>query len=176
LFVIIAVSILCYVLIIGYGIAQGIGATIGAFLLLAAFKKNDNAARFVLAILAVLVLGPTFLSTQTAYQYASRHADEIIAAGCELMNRWPDKHYIKEAVFGNKNIPSVLRKLGTRSIFIDEERISIYVSGFPYITDREFIIYKNPKPTSLRGSVFIKRSGNKDGMCEITDRLWMTDY
>ena len=158
-----------------YGLAQGIAAAVGTFLLLAALK-NANPARAVLAACAVIVLGLTLLSTQSAYQYARRHADEIIAAGCELMNQWPEEHYINANDINNKNVPNVLCKLGARSIFVDEERVSIYVSGFPYLTDREFIVYKNPNTTTFRESVFIKRSSNKDEMCEITDRLWMTDY
>jgi hypothetical protein len=161
-------------MIISYGTAQGIGATTGVFLLLAAVRER-RITRTVLAVLAAFVLSITLLSTQSAYQYARRHADEIIAAGCELMNHWPEKHYIMEADISNENIPIVLRKIGARSIFIDEERVSIYVPGLPLLSDREFIIYKNPNPTSMRESVFIKSSGNKDGLCKITDRFWMTE-
>jgi hypothetical protein len=175
MFITITIAGICYSMVISYGLAQGIGATIGTFLLLGALKK-DNPARAVLAILAVIVLGPTLLSTQSAYQYARRNADEIIAAGCELMDKYPEKHYIEEADISNQNVPRVLRKLGARSIYIDDERVSIYVAGFPSLTNREFIIYKIPNPTSFRESVFIKRAGNKDGLCKITDKLWMTDY
>ncbi len=75
-------------------------------------------------------------------------------------------------------IPRVLYKLGARSILVDQERVSIYTPGLhiPGFPECEFIIYRVPNPTTMSDSVFINRSSNKDQMCKINDRLWMTDY
>jgi hypothetical protein len=175
LFIISIIAAIFYAMLIFYGFPQAIGATTGVIILLAAVKKV-NPARAIIAVLAVIVLGLTLLSTQTTYQYACRHADEIVAAGCELMDQQPAKQYIHEADIDDKQVPSVLRKLGVRSILVDEEYVSIYVPGNSVFTDREFIIYRIPNPSTWRDSVFIRRPTNKDEMYKINDRLWMTDY
>jgi hypothetical protein len=172
MFIIIVIAVVFYSMDIFCGLAQGIGATIGTFLLLAALKK-DNPTRAVLAVLAVIVLGPTLLSTQSAYQYARRHADEIVAAGCELMDQYPETHYIEKASLSDQHLPTAIRKLGVYSIKIDKESVSILVPGIPFIPgfpDREFHIFRNP--TTQSDPVWA-HYGKGAGTFVITDRLWM---
>ncbi len=146
LLTIITIAAICYSMIFAFGPAQGIGATIGTFLLLAALKKH-NKRHYACAILAVIVLGLTLLGTQSAYQYARWHADEIVAAGCELMDNCPIKDYYTYnqhpeidtagilALFGQEiqpsdpRVPNVLRKLGALRIWVDEERVAVYVGS-----------------------------------------------
>lgn len=85
LLVIIAVTVIGVWMVVAYGPWQGVGEAIGAMFLFAAVRQH-RPARGVLASLALIVLGLTALGTQTPYQYARRHADEIVAAGCELMD------------------------------------------------------------------------------------------
>jgi hypothetical protein len=176
-FMIIAIAAISYLMLIFYGCMQAVGATIGIFLLLAALK-NDYIARVILAVLALIVLCPTLLSTQSTYQYACKHADEIVSAGCEMMDQWPQDRVIDvnrtdQPLPGP--LPRVLRKLGVQSIFFERDFASLYVPGTLF-SDREFMIYRTPDPEKLRESVFIRRPTNKDMCCQINDRLWMTDY
>ena len=69
LVILVTVGAVCLGMVVAYGIAQGIGATIGGFLVLAAVL-NHGIARAIAAILAVILIGWTVLSTQSAYQYA----------------------------------------------------------------------------------------------------------
>jgi hypothetical protein len=171
----IAVAVIYYSMDVTYGLAQGIGATIGTLLLLGALK-NNNPARAVLAVLAVIVLGPTLLSTQSAYQYARRHTEEIVAAGCELMDKYPETQLIEKASLNRQQLPAAIRKLGAYSIKIDkeEESVSIYVPGAPFIPgnrDCEFHIFRNPATTS--NCVWVQSTGKGGGTSVITDKLWM---
>jgi hypothetical protein len=181
---------------LAFGPGQAVGSAIGMFLLLAAVRKR-NTARAVLAVLAAIVLGLTLLNTQSPYQYARRHADKIVAAGCELMDRCPRTEYYSYnlhpeidtsgilAIFGEEIQPddprvvSVLRKLGARRIWVDEERVAVYVgsnefdfSGFPR-PEIEFQIYRTPHTTTTSNPVW---GFHGKGATRITDRLWTNDY
>ena len=140
---------------------------IGIFLLLAALRQHDL-TRGIFAVFAMIVLGPTLLSTQSAYQYARRHADEIVAAGCELLDQChkiPVRHTVKP---DDARVPSVLRKLGANSIVVTEKRLSMYVPG---LTPAEFQIYR-AHPTQIY-TAWKWKKGKGSGQLPITDRLWM---
>jgi len=181
---------------LAYGAGQAIGALIGVFLTLAAVREQ-NIARVVLAVLAAIILGLTLLGTQSAYQYARWHADEIVAAGCELMNecqktgchthnRHPEIDTSgSSALFGQEiqptdpRVPEVLRKLGACRIWVDEERVAVYVginkfdiSCIPQ-PGIEFQIYRDAHPTTTDGPVWSDQG--KDAT-RITDRLWTNVY
>jgi hypothetical protein len=158
-----------------FGYAQGAGAVIGTVLLLAALRER-RMARTILAALAAIVLGLTLLSTQSAYQYARRNADEIVAAGCELLDEWPKTEFGREVDINDPRLPRVFHSLGVRRVRIDEECVFIYVPGRSGFSDREFVICRTADPAMVVDSVWIKRPSHKDSMVKITDRLWMTDY
>jgi hypothetical protein len=178
-----------------YGPGQAIGAVVGAFLLLAAMRER-YIVRALLVILAAVVLGLTLLGTQSAYQFARRHADEIVPAGCELMDQCPRTHYYTYnrhpeidtsgvlALFGQEiqpsdpRVPSVLRKLGAHRIWVDEERVAVYVGSKFDISQSphckiEFQIYRNPHLTKRSNPVW---GSHGKGATRITDRLWTNDY
>ncbi len=196
LFILIIAVVVCLSMATAYGPWQAIGAVMSIFLVLAAVRKH-RIARVVLAILAAMMLGLTLLGTQSAYQYARWHADEIVAAGCELMDRCPktDYHTYNRhpeidtsgvlALFGqeiqptDQRVPGTLRNLGARRIWIDEERVAVYVGpnkfDFSCIPQPgiEFQIYRIPHPTTTRNPVW----GDKGkGATRITDRLWTNIY
>jgi hypothetical protein len=158
-----------------FGFPQGVGAVIGTILLLAALRERSM-ARAILAVLAAIVLGPTLLSTQSAYQYARRNADAIVADGCELMDQWPKKDFDREIKIDDSRIPKVFHSLGVRQVWIADECVFIYVPRRYGFSDREFVICRTANPTTVGDSVWIKRPSNKDEMVKIDDRLWMTDY
>ena len=179
-----------------FGTWQAIGAVAGVFLLLSAVRERER-RRLLSAFFAVIVLGLTVLSTQSTYQYARRHADEIVAASRELMekvpktdfhpyNRHPDLD--KSGSFAlvgaeiqpsDPRVPSVLRKLGARRIWVDEERVAVFVgsneldlSQFPHI-EIEYQVFRTPHPDAACNPVW----GFKGkGTTKITDRLWTNDY
>ncbi len=177
-----------------YGPPQAIGAAIGTFLLLGAVRQHDT-PRAILGVLAAIMLGWTLWGTQTAYQYARRHPDEIVAAGCELADKCPksDYHtYNRHPEFGDAfallgqevdpddpRVPVVLRKLGAQRIWVDEERVAVYVGvnklDFSCIPqpDMEFQIYRSPRPTTVDNPVWAFRG---KGSTKFTDRLWTNVY
>ena len=177
----------------GYGAAQGIAGAIGIFLALAAVRERGM-VRVVLAILAAMVIGPTLLSTQSTYQYARWHAGEIVAAGSKLMeqcpatgfriyNPHPDNTSGTSDLFGKEvqpndpRVPPILRKLGARRIWVDKERVAVYVGrlAFSSVLPRpevEFQIFSRP---SQYTSSPVWGSHGK-GATRITDRLWTNDY
>jgi hypothetical protein len=112
---------------------------------------------------ALMILYPTLWSTQTPYQYARRHADEIVAAGCKLMDKLGDSRR-KELPVDDPRVPSSLRKLGMYRVCVDGEQVSVYSQGGP-----EFIIGRN----SI-GTIGPRFKGNAV-YYRITDRLWMID-
>ncbi len=80
---------------------------------------------------------------------------------------------------GDPRVPSVLRKLGASRIWVDKERVAVYVgsnelnfSEFPHV-EIEFQIYRIPHPDTTRNPVW--GFGGK-GATKITDRLWTNDY
>jgi len=85
------------------------------------------------------------LSTQSAYQYARRHADEIVAAGCQLAEYCREAH-VDEIPLDDPGVPRAFRELGVRRIQIREEHVHVYVPGLPGFADREFIIDRIPDP------------------------------
>jgi hypothetical protein len=144
-----------------YGPEKGIGAMIGAFLLLAAVLERRPSR----ALLALLVLGIVAWGTQSAYQYASRNADQIVAAGGELKNRLAKGGEIEP---GDPRVPEVLRNLGARRIWVDEQRVAVYVGD-----DVEFQIFRTPHPDTTCNPVWGVRG---KGATKITDRLWTNQY
>jgi hypothetical protein len=177
-----------------YGAWQAIGAVMGAFLLLAAVRQHDT-PRAMLGVLAAIMLGGTLWGTQTTYQYARRHADEVVAAGCELANKCPKSGYYTYnrdpefgdtfALFGQEvdpadpRVPAVLRKLGAQRIWVDKERVAVYVGvnklDFPFIPqpEMEFQICRFPHPGTVHNPVWA--FPGKDST-KFTDRLWTNVY
>jgi hypothetical protein len=182
LFILIAVVLISFSMTFAYGPPQAIGAVIGAFLLLAAWREQTE-WRVVLAVLAAMVFGLTLWGTQTPYQYAHRHADEIVAAGSELADQCshtyrgqPDldqsevlAHIGQEVAPGDPRVPSVLRTLGAKRIWVNDERVAIYVGG-----NQEFQIYREPHPNTVNAPIWASHIG-KSGSTKLTDRLWATD-
>jgi hypothetical protein len=157
---------------LAFGPSQGVGAFFGSLLLLAAIRSRDI-TRASFAVLAAIVLGPTLLSTQSAYQYACRHQAELVAAGREIMDQFRAPNAGQEIPPDNPHVPSVLRKLGAEKIWVDEDFVSVYVPGF--FADREFTICRLPNPPRASGHLWIKKPiGKSSGLCEINDFLWMT--
>ena len=174
-----------------FGVWQAIGAVAGFFLLLSAVREHGR-RRLLSTFFCVIVLGLTVLSTQSTYQYARRHADEIVAAGRELMEKVPATDFrpqpnksSTEALVGaeippsDPRVPSVLRKLGARRIWVDKERVAVYVgsnesdfSQFPHI-EIEYQVFRAPHPDTTCNPVWGFKG--KDAT-KITDRLWTNDY
>lgn len=162
-----------------YGAWQAVGAVIGALLALGA-AQHQQPRRAVLGLLAVLLLGWTFYGTQTAYQFARRHSGEIVAAGQELADRvgrhsgctpHPDStgemgHVINP---GDPRVPRILRDLGAKHIWLDDEQVAIDVGN-----DTEFQIYHEPHPM-FRSNTVWEAKHSKATSTKITDRLWMID-
>jgi hypothetical protein len=182
LLILITVTAVSLALGFAYGPGQAIGAAVGTFLLLAAMRER-RMPRGVLASLAAVVLGLTLWGTQSAFQYARRHADQIVAAGCRLADRCPrtDYHVYNPrhelgmfAFFGQEispsdpRVPEVLRKLGARRIWVDEERVAVYVSE-----NAEFQIHRKPRADGMPRPVWGFRW---KGATKIADRLWTNDY
>lgn len=136
--------------------------------------------------------GWTVLGTQSAYQYARWHADEIVRAGCDLMDRCPRTEYracyparIYTSLFGEEialndpRVPQVLRKLGARRIWVDGERVAVYVEtnefDFSCIPkpEIEFQIYRTPQPKTPHGPVW---GSHGKSHTKLTDRLWTNIY
>lgn len=182
LLIVMAVVATCTAMAFAYGPFQAVSAVIGFLLLVAAVRERDE-LRIVLGALAAIMLGMTVLSTRTAYQYARWHADEIVAAGCELADqcrRTDDNRYNlhpgsdpngKDALFGQRidpsdpRVPGVLRKLGAQRIWVDEERVAVYVGE-----GTEFQIYRATHPRRTSGPVWGFR-GKGSTNTPITDRL-----
>ncbi len=111
-----------------FGAWQAIGAMAAGFLLLSVVRERGR-RRFLSACFAAVMLGLTILGTQSSYQYARRHAEEIVTAGCELMDRVPEAEFHRYnpcpdadksgvlALFGaeiqptDPRVPDVLRNL-----------------------------------------------------------------
>lgn len=164
LLILIAVSAISLWMVVGYGVLQAVGAVVGTFLSLAAWRSHHT-ARAVLVVLAVLFLGLTLLSTQSAYQYARRHADEIVDEGCHLMDRSSEVQTIPS---DDPRVPGVLHSLGAQSIIVDSRRVAVYVPGF---RRAEFHIYR--VASSTIEPVWITTRGKDAGHLRIKDRLWM---
>jgi hypothetical protein len=164
LLILIAGSGICLWMVVGYGVVQGVGAVLGIILALAAMRTHGT-SRAVLAVCAAILLGLTLLSTQSAYQYARRHADEIVAEGCNLMDRSPGVQSISS---DDPRVPVVFRRLGAQSVIVNEDRVAVYVPG---LRRAEFHIYRVPSRTIE--PVWITTRGKGAGHLPITDRLWM---
>jgi hypothetical protein len=186
LFIFLTVGAICLTMAVAYGSWQATGAVVVAFLVLAGVRQRDS-ARDICAFLATIALVLTIWGTQTTYQYARWHSDKIVAAGCQLMDQCPktgyrpyDPHrgiYTSEAqaLVGQEiepsdpRVPDVLRKLGARRIWVDDERVAVYVGS-----ETEFQIYRLPHPDSTLDPVWGFRG--KAWPTKITDRLWTNDY
>jgi hypothetical protein len=167
-----SVAAICLWMVTAYGPGQGIGALVGSLLLLAALRQR-RVARAILATMAVIVLSPTLLSTQSAYQYARRHADAIVAAGRQLADQFQERDIAKDIPVDDPRVPSVLRSLGARRIHVDEGHVHVYVPGLIGFTDREFMIDTTPDGTAKGGFIWIERRGKGVYPCDINDRLVM---
>lgn len=172
-FIITVTTAICYLMSISFGAGHGFGAGIGTIILFSSLRQEKE-IRIILATAAAIILGITLLSTQTTYQYARRHANEIVNKGCELIDQCPKNQLGHEIELNNPLVPKIFQTMGTRSIFIDKDHIAIFVPGF--FKDREFIIYYDNNYTVLVPSIWIKRRTNKDTFCTISDQLLMTDY
>jgi hypothetical protein len=193
---ILVVSVAIYLgMAFGYGVTQGIGAVVGTFLLLAALREH-RVARAVLAVLAAIVLVLTLEGTRSAYQYARWHTDEIVAAGSELMEQCPRSGYYPcnlhpefdastFVFFGEQvqpndpRVPQALRRLGARRIWVDDERVAVYVginwfdfSCLPH-PEIEFQISRLPHPESYPGEVW---GTHGKSSTRLADRFWTNVY
>lgn len=157
-----AVVALCLSMTVRYGTGQGIGAMLAACLVLWGLRKRRVGRLFVGGLLAYL----TFLSTQTGYQYARHHADEVIAVACELMDRYPNgKHkwpnfQTKQAWPSGSRLREVLRRLGGYEVTVDGDCVYIYTGGH---CGDGFFIYREPHPPPISGGQDCRK---------INDRLW----
>jgi hypothetical protein len=156
--------------------------------------REHGIARAALGTPAAILIGWTLLGTQSAYQYARWHADEIVAAGRELMDQCPETSfghhpelgrsqahplYGEEIQSSDPRVPRVLRKLGARRIWVDAERVGVCVGtndlDFSVIPrpETEFQIYRDPHPTTTCSPVW---GSPGKGSTKITDRLWTNLY
>jgi hypothetical protein len=149
-----------------YGDFQAIGAVVSLFLVLAAVREHDS-RRIKLGFLATLAIGLTVWGTQTPYQYAQHHAEEIVAAGREIKDRIVIHPKGREISIDDPSIPRVLRKLGAQRIWIDDDRVAVYVGG-----ETEFQICLSDSP-GCPNPVWGFRG---KGATQISDRLWTNDY
>jgi hypothetical protein len=157
--VLLAVSSICLWSGIVYGISQGVGVAIGAILVLASVREGGS-ARVALGSVSVVVLGLTVWSTQSAYQYARRHAEEIVTAGCELMDRVPAGKYDDVKIEpSDPRVPDLIRKLGAQAIWVHEDYVFVSLGG---PGGAGFDIYRHPQP----------HAQGKAETAKITDRLW----
>ena len=112
--------------------------------------------------------------------------DQCPKSGFDRYNRHPeiDTSGILD-LFGqeiqptDRRVPKVLRKLGARRIWVDEDGVAIYVGlnrfDFSCIPQPgiEFQIYRYPHPTTGAGPVW----GDKGkSATKLTDRLWTNVY
>jgi hypothetical protein len=185
LLLLVVVAAITSSLYVAYGPGQAIGAAVGTLLLLAAVREH-HIRRGVPAVLATVVLGLTVWGTQSPFQYARWHADEIVAAGCELAERCPRAGYHTYnrhpnfdpsgmfALFGQEispsdpRVPEVLRKLGARRIWVDDERVAVYVGE-----EAEFQIHRDPHGKGRSSPVW---GFQGKGSTRIADRLWTNGY
>jgi hypothetical protein len=181
----------CFGMSYAFGCGEGLGTAIGLPLALVALRTR-GIARIVPAVLAVFFLGWTLLSTQSPYQFARWRADAIVAAGLELMDRCPSsefhtcegryssyKFFGKEIDPRDSRVPPVLRRLRPRRIWVDEDRVAVYVGVNPLDCsvspgpDVEFQIYRTS--TSEKHCGWVWGSHGK-GSTRINDRLWTNLY
>jgi hypothetical protein len=195
-FLLVTVGAICFCMTLAFGPGQAIGAAGGSLLALGAVRAR-HIVRIAFAVSAVIVLGSTLAGTQSPYQYARRHADEIVAAGCQLMDQCPEAEFRRynprnpadasdaQALFGQEiqpndpRVPPILRKLGARRIWVDKERVAVYVgSGLLdfFLFSRpeiEFQSYRAPHPHTCDNPVWGFRG---KGHTKINDRLWTSEY
>jgi hypothetical protein len=168
LLILVTVAAVTYSLYVAFGPGQAIGGAVGTLLLLAAVREHEI-RRGVLSVLAAVVLGLTVWGTQSSFQYARWHADEIVAAGCELADRCPrTDDFGQEINPSDPRVPKVLRKLGARRIWVDGERVAVYVRK-----EVEYQIHRDPHGKGMPNPVWGFRG---KGSTRITDRLWTNDY
>lgn len=172
LLMVFGLSVIAFWMVTAYGPIQGIGATAGCLLAMAALHERLIARR-LLTILAVLVLSPTLLSTQSAYQYARRHADEIVAAGCRFAEQCEADH-LQEIPLDDARIPRVLRKLGASDFHVDDDHVHIHVPESLAFSEREFAIDRACGPDTRPDTVWVTSRPKGLGPMKIGDRLWMT--
>jgi hypothetical protein len=160
---------------LAFGWSQGVGGVIGTILLLAALRERGSLRR-PLAVSGTVVFGLILWSTQSPYQFARRNAAEIVAAGCSLLDQWPEDQFSREIQISDPRLPKVLCDLAASRVWIDERFVSVYVPAHRGFRDREFLISRPSKTNCVGDSVWIKRPSGKDDMIRISDCLWMTDY
>lgn len=152
--IVIMSAAICYAVVIGYGVWQGVGAIISTLLILAAVRERGT-LRAALAVSAIIALGLTVLGTQSTYQYARRHADEIIAAGTELLDRFPNTAATGGEISPHDSlVPDILRELRPQRIWINEEHVSVHLGG-----GDKFDVY--PASGSIVYNPFPKTGGTK---------------
>ena len=189
LFILIAMAAVIVSMNAAYGPWQAIGAAMGIALLLDAVREH-GAQRAALGISASIMFGLTLWGTQSAYQYARRHADDIVTAGCELADRCPRTSFYAQRPYLGKSgtsalvgqeidpsdprVPDILRRLGAKRIWVDEQRVAVYVGG-----DTEFQIYRTPYPKKMNGPVSAPHpvwAPQWKGSTRFNDRLWTNVY
>lgn len=167
-------------LAISYGPWQAIGGVSGALFAFGAIKQQGS-RRICLGILAVIFLACTLLGTQTAYQFARRHAAQIVAAGWELADQFrtsgdgnrvphPQRYnrFGREIDPGDRRVPSVLRDLGVKRIWLDDELVGVYCEG-----RIEFHIYHQPRSRYIGDTLWL--CAKSPSVIRIADRLWLIE-
>lgn len=149
----------------GYGFGQAVGAVAGMCLLISAARETGG-MRVAVGALSIAVIGLTLMGMRSSYQFALRHADEIVAAGVQIAEQVPRPS--GEIEPSDPVVPPVLRKLGARRIWVDEERVAVFVGG-----DIEYQISLQSHPTTTASPVWASRG---KGSTKITDRLRSNDY
>jgi hypothetical protein len=157
-----------------YGSSQAIGAVTGVLLLLASAGQR-RIKRAVLGVLAACLFGAIVISTQSPYQCARRHSDDILDAASRLAALYSEGRVGNEVDVDDPCVPKVIRELGATRVWVDDVRVSLYVPHSVRHRDYEFIVCHIPRSTVPR-PVWIRRPSNKDEECRIAEGLWMTDY
>jgi hypothetical protein len=150
-----------------YGEMQAASAVTSLFLVLASVRAASR-LRIRLAWIAAIFVGFTLYGTQTAFQFAVRHADEIATAGDRLRNCVPATPEGREISVNDSSVPAVLRQLGAKRIWIDDERVAVFVGP-----ETEFQIFRDPHPDTTCNPQWGFRG---KGATKISDRLWTNDY
>lgn len=107
----------------------------------------------------LVIAGPVVwdsLGKSAGYRYAIENSDSVVAAGCEMMDRYSGTEDIPA---NDPRVSEVLRNLRACSISVSDECVYIYIGGH---AGEGYFIYREPDPDAPIGSDCHK----------ITDRLW----
>ena len=124
-----------------YGIIQAAGATIGLYLVCSSRWRP----------LGIIVLLLTVLSTRTPFQYVRRHADEIVAAGCKLIDQCPPTSQMISLDRDYARVPPEIRNIGLMHVWVDNATVTVSGGAFwPQSLTIYRVPQKVPPPSSRR--------------------------